>query len=36
MGHIVHIWLEDVCKVLRHDSYCKWTIGATMVWHTPG
>jgi hypothetical protein len=30
-----HIWLEDVCKVLRHDSYCKWAIEATMVWHTP-
>jgi hypothetical protein len=30
-----HIWLEDVCKVLRHDSYCKWAIEATMVWRTP-
>jgi hypothetical protein len=40
MGHknyrqCSHIWLEDVCKVLRHDSYCKWAIEATMVWRTP-
>ena len=36
MGHnnyrqCSNIWLEDVCKVLRHNSYCKWDIEATMV-----
>ena len=30
----LHAWLEDVCKVLRHNSYCKWAVGATMVWCT--
>ncbi len=34
-GYCSYAWLEDVCKVLRHNSYCKWTIGATMVWPTP-
>ena len=33
--HCSHAWLEDVCKVLRDNSYCKWAIEATMVWHTP-
>ena len=33
--HCSHAWLEDVCKVLRHTSYCKWAIEGTMVWHTP-
>jgi hypothetical protein len=33
--HCLHAWLEDVCKVLIHNSYCKWAIGATMVWRTP-
>ena len=33
--HCSHAWLEDVCKVLRHNSYCKWAIEATMVWCTP-
>ncbi len=41
MGHKTyrncsHAWLEDVCKVLRHNSYCgKWAIEAAMVWRTP-
>ena len=30
--HCLHAWLEDACKVLRHNSYCKWAIEATMVW----
>ena len=33
--HCSHAWLEDVCKVLRHNSECKWAIEATMVWRTP-
>ena len=33
--HCSHAWLEDVCKLLRHNSYCKWAIEATMVWRTP-
>ena len=33
--HCLHAWLEDVCKVLRHNSYCKWVVGATMVWRKP-
>ena len=33
--HCSHAWLEDVCKVLTHNSYCKWAIEATMVWRTP-
>ena len=28
-------YLKDVCQVLRHDPYCKWAVGATMVWRTP-
>ncbi len=32
--HCSHAWLEDVCKLLRHNSYCKWAIEATMVWRT--
>ena len=40
MGHktyryCLNAWLEEVCKVLRHNSYCKWAVGATMVWCTP-
>jgi len=40
MGHktcmpCLYAWLEDVCKVLRHNSYCKWAVGATIVWRTP-
>jgi len=33
--HCLYAWLEDVCKVSRHNSYCKWAVGATMVWRTP-
>jgi len=33
--HCSHAWLEDVCKVLRQNSYCKWAIKATMGWRTP-
>jgi hypothetical protein len=33
--HCSHAWLEDVCKVLRHNSYCTWAIEATKVWRTP-
>jgi hypothetical protein len=33
--HCLHAWLEDVFKVSRHNSYCKWAIGAIMVWRTP-
>ncbi len=33
--HCSHAWLEDASNVLRHNSYCKWTIEATMVWRTP-
>jgi hypothetical protein len=33
--HCSHAWLEDVCKVLKHNSYCKWAIEATKVWRTP-
>jgi len=33
--HCLYVWLEGVCKVLRHNSYCKGAVGATMVWSTP-
>jgi hypothetical protein len=33
--HCLNAWLEDVCKVLRYNSFCKWAVGATMVWRTP-
>ena len=33
--HCLHTQLEGVCKVLRHNSYCKWADGAIMVWCTP-
>jgi hypothetical protein len=32
--YCLHAWLEDVCKVFRHNSFYKWAVGATMVWHT--
>ena len=30
-----HTLLEDVCQVSRHNSYCKWAVGAAMVCPTP-
>jgi len=34
LGNYYYLCVKDACKVLRHNSISKWTVGATAVYLT--